>query len=366
MSNLSQDQLQVAAPAGDLLGRLWTRLRVRFHRDLTAGERLYLGSLLAFIAVTGVLLFSVTPVPFGALARGMSLYLMLPLISMSTVWGVLRIAELVAGHRFEIPHARMQWMAVTAIATSCSIPVYGLFKQYVLKDQGFPLDPFLAEADRYLFFGQDGWEVMHDLFDSVWFTLLLDRAYGFWLPILMFCPVLWAAIITDPWVRGRLIACWLAVWVLVGGVAAWLLASAGPMYYPHFIGPNPSFQALHDRIVTLGALARNQGEVLTTPIGHALLMKRYLSGHYMPGFGISAMPSVHVSMAALFAIGGYVIHRWLGRILLGYAVLIWIGSVYLGWHYALDGIVGAGLTYGIWKLSAKVAAPFAERAKSPD
>ncbi len=104
---------------------------------------------------------------------------------------------------------------------------------------------------------------------------------------------------------------------------------------------------------------------MATPIGHNMLLKRYLSGNYMPGFGISAMPSVHVSMATLFAIGGYVVHRWMGHILLGYAIIIWIGSVYLGWHYALDGIVGAGLTFGIWKVSAKMAEPFAAR-RLPD
>jgi membrane-associated phospholipid phosphatase len=46
-----------------------------------------------------------------------------------------------------------------------------------------------------------------------------------------------------------------------------------------------------------------------------------------------------------------------------YAVLIWIGSVYLGWHYATDGIVGASMTIGLWKLSGKLAEPFEERLR---
>lgn len=369
---LFQDMTETSSPTTlgaratkPALIRLLNLVQLRFHRDLTSGEKLFLGSMMAFIAASGTILFMVTPVSLGTLARGMSLYLMLPFISVSVVWMGLRLAEWLVGHRFAIPHARAQWMLVTAMATSATIPVYGMFKQYVLKAQGFPFDPFLASADRLLFFGRDGWEVMHDMFGSLWFSLFLDRAYGIWLPILMFCPVLWAAIVTDPLVRGRLIGCWLAVWVLVGGVTAWLLASAGPMYYPHFIGPNASFQALHDRIIELGALARSQGETMATPIGHNMLLKRYLSGNYMPGFGISAMPSVHVSMATLFAIGGYVVHRWMGHLLLGYAIIIWIGSVYLGWHYALDGIVGAGLTFGIWKVSAKLAEPFAAR-RLPD
>jgi membrane-associated phospholipid phosphatase len=88
-----------------------------------------------------------------------------------------------------------------------------------------------------------------------------------------------------------------------------------------------------------------------------------MQGNYVPGFGISAMPSVHVAMATLFAIGGFVMHRWIGWLMTAYAILIWIGSIYLGWHYATDGIVGASMTIGLWKLSGKLAEPFEERLK---
>ena len=354
MTKAHAQDLSVASRLRQSVNWLVHTLNLRFHRDLPHAERRYLLAMLAFIAAMGVVLYLVTPVPLTSLARGMSLYLMLPFVSVSIVWGAIRLVEWVAGHRIEILHARGQWMLVTATATSAVIPIYGMFKQYVLKAQGFPLDPTLAEIDRLLFFGYDGWQVTHKLFGSVWFTLLLDRAYGLWLPILMFCPVAWAALIKDPFVRARLIGTWVAVWVLVGGVAAWLLASAGPMFYPHFIGPEPSFQALHDEIVALGKTLRAQGEILTTPLGHVYLMNRYFSGIYMPGFGISAMPSVHVSMAALFAIGGFQLNRWIGWGFAAYAVLIWIGSVYLGWHYACDGIVGALLTWSIWKWSARL------------
>lgn len=338
-----------------------TRDSLRFHRALPYGERMFLASMLALIGVAGFILYLVTPVPFASLARGMSLYLMLPLVSVSIVWGVIRVAEKIAGHRFAVVHARGQWMLATAIATSSVIPVYGLFKQYVLKARGFPMDAALAEIDRFFLFGFDAWEITHHLFPSIWATILLDRAYGFWLPILMFCPVLWAALVADPIVRARLIACWIGVWVFVGGLAAWLLASAGPMYYPHFIGPDASFSALHDQIVAQGQLAREAGNIVATPIGHILLMKRYETGIYMPGFGISAMPSVHVSMSVMFAIGGFVLRRWIGWALALYAAIIWLGSIHLGWHYAADGIVGAALTIGMWKASAHIAKPFERR-----
>ena len=136
---------------------------------------MFLSSMLALIGIAGLILYFVTPVPFASLARGMSLYLMLPLVSVSIVWGVIRVAEKIAGHRFAVVHGRGQWMLATAIATSSVIPVYGLFKQYVLKARGFPMDATLAEIDRFFLFGFDAWEITHHLFPSIWATILLDR-----------------------------------------------------------------------------------------------------------------------------------------------------------------------------------------------
>ncbi len=334
-------------------------LAFRFKRAMPAGEKHFLLALLSVIAVAAVVLYIVTPVPLRAILFGFRMYAFLPFVSVSIVAAVVWLAERFVGHRIPHLHARGQWMLMTAIVTSATIPVFGMFKQYVLKTQGFPFDPALAAADRILFAGHDAWQVMHALFESLWFTILVDQAYAAWLALLMFCPVLWAAVIADPLVRARLIGCWLGVWIMIGGVGAWLLASAGPMYYPHFIGPNASFAQLHDRIVALGEMAKAAGTIITTPYGHMALLHRYENGGYSPGYGISAMPSVHVSMAVLFAIGGFAIRRWLGLILSAYALLIWIGSVYLGWHYALDGIVGTAMTIGLWKLSAKIAEPFA-------
>lgn len=365
MSEISQQNSAASVARAFGLTALIERIPLRFHADLPQVERRFLGGLLGFILATGALLAIVTPVPFAALARGMSLYLFLPLVSVSVVWVVVRLAETLAGHRFIFSHARGQWMVATALSTSLAIPVYGVFKQFILKARGFPFDPLLAEVDRILFFGRDGWQVMHSLFGSVNATLFLDRAYSIWLPILMFCPVFWAAVVRDPILRARLVACWVGVWVFVGGAAAWLLASAGPIFYSHFIDQDPGFIALHNRIVELGALAKAQGDMLATPFGHVVLMQRYESGIYFPGFGISAMPSVHVSMAVMFAIGGFVVNKWLGWLFALYALIIWVGSVYLGWHYATDGLVGAALTIGLWKLSAKLAEPFEQRFTQP-
>ncbi|MBC7939414.1 MAG: phosphatase PAP2 family protein, partial [Chitinophagaceae bacterium] len=76
------------------------------------------------------------------------------------------------------------------------------------------------------------------------------------------------------------------------------------------------------------------------------------------GGGISAMPSIHVAVSATMAFAAYSLNRRLGHIVAVFATLIWIGSVHLAWHYALDGVVGALMAYGIWRMSGALVDRF--------
>lgn len=354
-SVLSDTHVELELPRISLARRLQAQLLV------PAVEASFLFSMLGLVAIAGLLLFILTPVSARAIGIGVATYGFMPMVTAPVIWGLVVAVERMFGIRGENPHSRLPWMVGTAMATSLAIPVYGMFKQFILKAQGFPFDPALASLDRFLFGGTDPWVIFHDLFGSVWFTVFVDRAYTIWAVILMAAPVVWAAVVKDHLLRARLIASWIGVWLFIGGVAAWLLASAGPMFYPHLVGPDASFAQLHDRIAELGRLAQLEGSRIATPMGHVALLNRYVEGSFVSGFGISAMPSVHVSMATLFAIGGFVMHRWLGWVMTAYAVLIWVGSVYLGWHYATDGIVGAAMTIGLWKLTGKLVEPFEGR-----
>ena len=85
------------------------------------------------------------------------------------------------------------------------------------------------------------------------------------------------------------------------------------------------------------------------------LMQAHEARTLVVGAGISAMPSVHNGLAFLFALAAFRINRSLGWLFAAYAALIWIGSIHLGWHYAVDGIIGDALTYGIWRFSGSLA-----------
>lgn len=80
--------------------------------------------------------------------------------------------------------------------------------------------------------------------------------------------------------------------------------------------------------------------------------------------GISAMPSMHVSMATLMALATYSLKKWVGLIFWLYMVVIMVGSVHLGWHYALDGYVGALMTIAIWIMVNKLLPKKSKQYKS--
>jgi hypothetical protein len=73
--------------------------------------------------------------------------------------------------------------------------------------------------------------------------------------------------------------------------------------------------------------------------------------------GISAFPSVHVAVAALYVFVGFAVHRLLGWAFLALLLGTLVGSVHLAWHYALDGYVAIVAVAALWVASG----PLTER-----
>jgi hypothetical protein len=239
------------------------------------------------------------------------------------------------------------------------IASFNAFKQMVLPLAGFHFDPLLAQLDRALFFGTDPWRVTHALFGSPSQILLIDRAYHGW-----FAPML-LGVVLCAWLpesmfrqRTQYLLTYVGVWVVIGSILAFVVPSAGPCFFDTLAGSPPQFRDLMARLSDAQA---KLGVPLQALRNQELLLHLRGSSDLAVGGGISAMPSVHNGLAALFAIGGFQINRALGYILTAYAALIWIGSIHLGWHYALDGVVGIVLTFGIWHVCGRVA----ERLERP-
>ena len=244
---------------------------------------------------------------------------------------------------------------------------FNAYKQMVLPIAGFRFDHALAAADRALFLGHDPWRVTHAIFGSPQATLFIDHAYHGWFAPMAVGVVLCAWLPASTYrLRAQYLLSYIAVWIGIGSVLAFLLPSAGPCFYNELVGPSPSFDELMRRLADLQAAS---GGKFTAFNSQAMLLEARGSPHLSIGGGISAMPSVHNGLAVLFAIAAFNINRIVGGLFAAYALLIWIGSIHLGWHYALDGIVSVVLTVLIWGAMGKVAdwldRPVAELGTQP-
>ncbi|WP_299321924.1 phosphatase PAP2 family protein [Parasphingopyxis sp.] len=248
------------------------------------------------------------------------------------------------------------------------ISAFNAFKQKILATQPFAHDPWLAEADRWLFFGQDGWVLFHNWFGSPTATWLIDLSYHAWFVPMSIGVIACAFLGPNSYrLRTQYLLTYVFVWIGLGTFLAFLLPSAGPCFYNPLVGPHESYADLmaiiraHDEMLGAGG-----GNLTALHSMDVLLSARNAEGLVIGG-GISAMPSVHNALAVLFALGAYRINRIFGYVMAAYAVLIWVGSVYLGWHYGSDGIVSAIAVVIFWKVAGRIAdaldKPAAKRAR---
>jgi len=220
------------------------------------------------------------------------------------------------------------------------------------------LDVAFMEIDRLLHFGQHPWILLHDLLGSPAATAFIDLTYSLWFA------VLWLTVIWQAWhgsyfsdAREQFLLALAASWVVIGVGFATLMASAGPVYYGAVTGAADPFAALVEYLHRVDA---------TRPLKavwiQGVLWENYVEPGANPfGEGISAMPSMHVSMAVLMALVGFRVHSLVGWVYTAFAILIMIGSVHLAWHYAIDGYLAAALTIAIWWASGRIC----ERWRSP-
>jgi hypothetical protein len=233
------------------------------------------------------------------------------------------------------------------------IASFNSFKQMVLPVAGFGSDPWLARADRLLFFGHDGWRVTHFLFGSPQATRLIDSLYHGWFLPMAIGVILCAWLPASTYrLRTQYLLSYVAVWIGLGSILALVFPSAGPCFYSHFVGAAPEFDSLTRRLNEIQAL---NGEPLMALHNQAYLLKTFAGDRLSLGGGISAMPSVHNGLAFLFALAAWRVNRPLGLIFGAYAAVIWVGSIHLGWHYGLDGVVAVALTLWIWRVCGRIA-----------
>ncbi|MFD1877834.1 phosphatase PAP2 family protein [Vibrio chagasii] len=128
------------------------------------------------------------------------------------------------------------------------------------------------------------------------------------------------------------------------------LSSAGPAFFHHFESLD-AYAQLMQRLESQSEYLSEQGLLPLWMLStQDMLWENYIDGVIIKGSGISAMPSLHVTIAVLMAMTAYKLNKKLGYVAWVYTFIIQIDSVHLAWHYAVDGYVGALCVVILWHL----------------
>lgn len=213
----------------------------------------------------------------------------------------------------------------------------------------FYLDETFMNIDRFLHFGIDPWKITHAVFAGAWGSLFLSFIYAIWFGLMLYYTLWMMVSIKIGKHRFQYLSSFILCWFLIGSVIAVFLSSAGPVYYGRITGDMSIYEPLMENL-------RIQNEPYKDKFLYiyALDVQEYLWNSYLKttidvGTGISAMPSMHLSIAALLYFSAKEFNKNFGYAMLVFLLLIQIGSVHLGWHYAIDGYVSIFLTWIIWK-----------------
>lgn len=247
-----------------------------------------------------------------------------------------------------LPISKPIFFAVMIFTLNISFSSYTFIKSIIPEVMPYYLDLEFYHVDKWLHFGYSPWEITHYLFSSPYFTLFINTLYNAWF-FVMWGMILYFILYREcDHLRNRFFITFMSSWILLGNIMAILLSSAGPAFMHYFEG-----MALYSDLIAI--LEQQSTHLVSSELPpvwalgtQEMLLEKYINSETGIGIGISAMPSMHVTIAVLMALCGYELNKKLGYALWAYAFLIQIGSVHLAWHYAIDGYIGAICVIILW------------------
>lgn len=221
--------------------------------------------------------------------------------------------------------------------------VFTSFKSMIPVIHPFEYDALFSQLDKTLHFGRQPWEWLFPVMKIAILTTFISLIYKTWF-VAKFCVLYWQAFsVSKPLLRERFFLTYMLSWIINGTILATVLSSAGPCYYGAITG-------MEDPYAGLMAFLRETNKI--SPVwdlyAQDFLWKAYSDKSITLFSGISAMPSMHISLSFLFALVGWKVGRKTGIFFTVYLILMLIGSIHLGWHYAVDGYFAMATTWLIW------------------
>ena len=339
--------------------------RVGFARDIAKGIRLHLPlHLVAAITWIGGLLlawrFSI-PADFSHIVAALRVLMMMLVLFMlvAALATTLKCAVKtrpeslvrdVAGmlrRRFLNTHV-ISNLANVIVAMSLFHHGYLQIKRAIPFVNTFAWDKTFADLDRIIHFGHHPFELLSWVLPTPFATFIIANVYISWFIVMLGCWVGFGAFLRDDALRVRFLLAFMLTWLLGSGVLGTIFSSVGPCFYDRLLGDPGPYQSLMSSL----SAANTRWQISAIGIQEAL-WQSYVIGEGKVG-GISAMPSMHVASAVLFALAGMRVNRSLGWLLWAYALVIFLGSIHLAWHYAVDGYAGVGLALLFWLVAGHV------------
>jgi hypothetical protein len=230
-----------------------------------------------------------------------------------------------------------------------SLTVFSSLKVMIPLIHPFDWDATFIAWDGWLHGGVQPWEILQPILGFPYVTHVINICYDAWFFLLFLSAFVMAFKLTPPRLRMQFFLTLLVSWSLLGNLMAAALASVGPAFYGLLTGGPDPFAPL---MAYLNA-ANEHYEIGALQV-QDWLWSAYEAKENAVGRGISAMPSIHVASALLFALVWWRLNRVVGILMAVFCAVILLGSVHLGYHYAIDGYVAILLTWLIWHVIGRL------------
>ncbi|MEZ9763048.1 phosphatase PAP2 family protein [Vibrio splendidus] len=248
------------------------------------------------------------------------------------------------------PISKPIYFVLLMLVLNISFSSYTFIKSLIPHFNPYNLDLTFYHLDKWLHFGISPWEITHFFLPNAASTLMINFLYNLWFFLMWGMLLFFIVYRKNDQLRNQFILTFLVSWFLFGNVMATLLSSAGPVFFHHFHHQDLYLELMQRLDMQNHKITELSVFSLWTLSAQDMLWDSYVTGIRGRGTGISAMPSLHVTIAVLMAMTAFRLNKNWGYIAWVYAFFVQVGSVHLAWHYAIDGYIGALMVVALWHL----------------